>query len=193
MLKQRTNTPAHLLLDDTPYFITAIIYQGRKLLVAPTLKETLLELMHTYFAKFNWELHHWVILDNHYHMLGQSRRGEDLSKIMRSIHSHSAQVIRQTTHAAKPIWWNYWDYCPRDETDYLIRLNYLLYNPVKHGYVADLKDYPFSSFHQLYQTEGRAKLTHQFQAHPQYRSLVLPEVDDESLNSESQSHSESQS
>jgi putative transposase len=179
MLKKRKNTPAHLLLDDTPYFITAIIYQSRRLLAEPQLKETLLELIQTYFAKYNWELHHWVILDNHYHILGQSRRGEDLSNVMRSIHSHSAQYIRSATQAAKPIWWNYWDYCPRNEADYLTRLNYLLYNPIKHGYTTDLKNYPFSSFHQLYETKGRTELVHQFQMYPAYRTLVLSEVDDE--------------
>ena len=59
MLKKRKNTPAHLFLDDTPYFITAIIYQSRKLLADSPLKMALLELIQTYFVKFNWELHHW--------------------------------------------------------------------------------------------------------------------------------------
>ena len=106
---------------------------------------------------------------------------------MRSIHSHSAQFIRSATQAAKPIWWNYWDYCPRNDTDYLTRLNYLLYNPIKHGYTTDLKDYPFSSFHSLYKTKGHAELTHQFQNYPNYRTLILPEVDDDDENLESQS------
>jgi putative transposase len=184
VLKKRIHTPAHLLLDDTPYFITAIIYKKRKLLAPAHLKQTLLELIQTYFAKFHWDLHHWVILDNHYHILGQSRCGADLPKVMRSIHSHSAQYIRQIP-AEKPIWWNYWDYCPRNEADYMTRLNYLLYNPIKHSYVTDLKEYPFSSFHHLYKNIGRDKLAHQFKANPGYRHLVLPEVDDVDMESQS--------
>lgn len=178
-VKKHQHTPAHLLLDDTPYFITAIIYQNRKLLAQAHLKQTLLELMQTYFTEFQWELHYWVILDNHYHILGQSRRGKDLSKLMRSIHSHSAQYIRQNTSAQKPIWWNYWDYCPRNEADYMTRCNYLLYNPIKHGYVTDLKAYPFSSFRHLYESIGRTELAAQFKAYPDYRHLVLSEVDDD--------------
>jgi len=44
-----------------------------------------------------------------------SRKGTDLSKIMGRIHSHSATKIRSATHCELPIWWNYWDYCPRNE------------------------------------------------------------------------------
>jgi hypothetical protein len=54
ILKKRKNTPAHPYLDDTPYFITAIIYQSRKLMADPPLKMALLELIQTYFVKFNW-------------------------------------------------------------------------------------------------------------------------------------------
>lgn len=141
MLKRHHHTPAHLFLDDTPYFITGGIYKKRPLLAEATAKAYLLELLQTTFQQHGWDLHHWVILDNHYHVLGQSSRGEDLTPIFRAVHSRSAIVIRQMTKCAKPVWWNYWDYCPRSEKDYLIRLNYLLYNPVKHGYVTDLRDY----------------------------------------------------
>jgi putative transposase len=179
MLKKHRNTPAHLFLDDTTYFVTGAIYQKRYLLKDPEIKDKLLDLIQTYFTQYNWELHHWVILDNHYHILGRSRKGTDLTSIFRSIHSRSAISIRQTTHCAKPVWWNYWDYCPRNEVDYIIRLNYLLMNPIKHEYVNDLHDWPFSSFHTLFAEKGRQQLVKQFRNYPQYRTLILNEVYDD--------------
>jgi putative transposase len=176
MLKKHRHTPAHLYIDDTGYFITAAIYQKRPLLSESALKNKLLEFLQGYFDKHDWELHHWVILDNHYHLLGKSGKGEDMEAIFRNVHSQTAKLIRQVTACEKPVWWNYWDYCPRNEKDYMTRLNYLLINPVKHGYVTSLYDYQFSSFHNLFGEIGREQLVRQFQTYPDYKNLVLHEA-----------------
>jgi putative transposase len=41
----------------------------------------------------------------------------------------------------------YWEHVIRDEPDYLRHMDYIHYNPVKHGYVQLVKDWPYSSFH----------------------------------------------
>ena len=43
----------------------------------------------------------------------------------------------------------YWEHTIRDEEDYENHVNYIHYNPVKHGYVKNVKDWPYSSFHQF--------------------------------------------
>jgi len=179
MFKRSEHTPAHMFMDKTPYFITGAIYHKRHLLVLAEIKQAVIDLIQQYFAQYHWELHHWVILDNHYHLLGKSARGQDLHPIFQAIHSRSAKLIRQTTNCEKPVWWNYWDYCPRDEAEYLTRLNYLLNNPVKHGYVTDLHHYPFSTFHALLEAQGRAYLVKQFQAYPGYKTLTPSEAEND--------------
>ncbi len=79
------------------------------------------------------------------------------------------------TDCALPVWWNYWDYCPRNEHDYTVRQNYLFNNPFKHGYVTDLKDYHFSSFQRLLETQERETLARQFQEYKEYRYLLVEE------------------
>jgi len=175
--KDYLHNPTHIFMDNTPYFITAAIYQKRPLLQNQELKEHLLNCIKCYFDKHQWALHHWVILDNHYHLLGQSRIGQDLPKIITQIHSVSGYHVKQVTQTQQRIWWNYWDYCPRDEKDYLVRLNYLLVNPIKHGYTKNLNDYPFSSFHQSLDETGREQLMRQFKDHTEYKNLALPEDD----------------
>ncbi len=179
MLKRSEHTPAHLLVDNKPYFITAAIYKKRMLLAGPDLKEELIGLIRKNFADYDWELHQWVILDNHYHLMGKSRRGKDLPAIIRNIHRASAFLILDATKCEKPVWWNYWDYCPRekdDNKDYMIRLTYLLANPVRHGYTKDLKAYPFSGFYELYAEKGREHLSRQFRKYKDYKTLVLHEA-----------------
>ncbi len=131
------------------------------------------------FKGFGWQLHHWVMLDNHYHLLGQSCEGKDLSEIFRRIHGGTSGFIRKTTKCELPVWWNYWDYCPRNEKDYRTRMNYLFHNPAKHGYVTNLQNYPFSSFHQAFTELGRAHLVRQFQDYPEYKTLILHEAEDD--------------
>ncbi len=114
-MNKHLHTPIHFFCDNSPYFITAAIYEKRLLLANEDIKAELLRLIHKVFQEKDWILDHWVILDNHYHLLGSSRKGEDLPKIMQSIHSQSCFLISQTTNCKKQVWWNYWDYCPRNE------------------------------------------------------------------------------
>jgi putative transposase len=41
----------------------------------------------------------------------------------------------------------FWEHCIRDDRDLHRHLDYLHYNPVKHGYVPCARDWPWSSFH----------------------------------------------
>jgi putative transposase len=177
MIIKHPNRPAHLFVDNSAYFITAAIYQKRKLLCSSEIKNYLLTTIQQCFDEKGWVLNDWVILDNHYHLLGMSKNGADLSNIMGKIHMLSAKFIYSQLNAEKPIWWNYWDYCPRDEKAYLIRLNYLFNNPIKHGYVNNLHDYPFSSFHSYMEKQGRELLVKQFKEYADYKNLMLGEDD----------------
>ena len=41
----------------------------------------------------------------------------------------------------------YWEHQIRDDLDYERHVNYIHFNPVKHGHVARAADWPYSSFH----------------------------------------------
>jgi putative transposase len=43
----------------------------------------------------------------------------------------------------------YWEHTLRDETDFARHADYIHFNPVKHGHVSRVRDWPFSSFHRL--------------------------------------------
>ena len=42
----------------------------------------------------------------------------------------------------------YWEHTIRNSEDLYRHIDYIHYNPVKHGLVQQLKDWPYSSFHQ---------------------------------------------
>jgi putative transposase len=43
----------------------------------------------------------------------------------------------------------YWEHAIRDEDDFTRHLDYIHFNPVKHGHVSRVKDWPHSSFHRM--------------------------------------------
>ncbi len=175
MFKRGLHTPPHLLLDHTPYFITGAIRGRRPLLRDDALKRAFILMIEEAFTFYGWTLHDWVVLDEHYHLLGVSAQGADLSQLITRLHSRSAKWISQQTGCALPVWRNYWDYSPRDEEDFRVRQNYLYFNPIKHGYVQDLRDYPYSSFPQRLAESGYSGLAEQFRVFGGYRGLALDE------------------
>lgn len=49
-----------------------------------------------------------------------------------------------------PLWQRrYWEHTIRDEDDWQRHVNYIHYNPVKHGVVPRVVAWPFSSFHRF--------------------------------------------
>jgi len=57
--------------------------------------------------------------------------------------NESKQKHRETT-----IWQRrFWEHQIRDEVDYHHHFDYIHYNPVKHGWVEQVKDWPYSTFH----------------------------------------------
>jgi putative transposase len=45
----------------------------------------------------------------------------------------------------------FWEHMIRDENDFERHLEYILYNPVKHGLVTRVRDWPYSTFHRFVQ------------------------------------------
>jgi putative transposase len=43
----------------------------------------------------------------------------------------------------------FWEHTIRDESDYTCHVNYIHFNPVKHGLVKFVEEWPFSTFHQF--------------------------------------------
>lgn len=62
-----------------------------------------------------------------------------------SARSGSAQSRRE-----KGIWQRrFWEHRIRDEIDYARHVDYIHFNPVKHGHVSRVSDWPHSSFHRF--------------------------------------------
>lgn len=56
--------------------------------------------------------------------------------------------LRRNARGEYDLWQRrFWEHTLRDETDLQWHVDYVHYNPVKHGHVSAAKDWPHSSFH----------------------------------------------
>lgn len=159
--------PPHVFLDDTWYFVTASIYQKRRLLQPDGHKDFVRDHLKFLIGEFHANQAAWVIEDNHYHVLIKSHVGNDLTRFFGRLHGRTAFELNGRDGArGRQMWHNYWDTCIRTEADYWTRFNYIHHNPVKHGYVRQMEEWPFSSYHYYLEHKGTEWLMDAFRQYP---------------------------
>ena len=155
--KVYVHNPPHLFIPSAKYFITGATYLKKHFLTSEESKEKLLSSIMKGCEKYGWVIEDWVILDNHYHlMLNAPDRVDTLGAMFKEIHKFTALWLLENFPELKDemrIFYNYWDSCITFEKSYFTRLNYIYYNPVKHGYVEEAGDYLWGSYRLRLQIE----------------------------------------
>ncbi len=98
-----------------------------------------------------------VILPEHLHCIWTLPAGEaDFSSRWHDIKARFAAQIpcgerlseRRLKKGERGIWQRrFWEHVIRDKRDFERHADYIHFNPVKHGHVAKVADWPYSSFH----------------------------------------------
>ena len=151
-IKFYEHNPAHYYCENGKYFITGATYKHIRYFTDEQAKEKLLFPIRKGFSDKGWILEDWVILDDHYHLMADSNgNNEFLKSIINSVHRYTATWLnRRDNCQGRKIWYNYWDSLITFERSYYARLNYIWYNPVKHGYCKYAEEYKFGSFRERY-------------------------------------------
>lgn len=72
------------------------------------------------------------------------------SGFSRQIPKHESISISRQSKGERGIWQRrYWEHCIRNQEDYEKHVDYIHYNPVKHGYVKRAVEWPFSTIHEF--------------------------------------------
>ena len=68
----------------------------------------------------------------------------------RALPSDETVSTSRKSKGERGIWQRrYWEHTLRDENDYARHVDYIHFNPVKHGHVGCVRDWPYSSFHRM--------------------------------------------
>ena len=140
------------------YFFTLVTEQRRQLFTSEARVEILRNAFRQVMDKYPFTLDAIVVLPDHLHCIWTLPQDDaDFATRWRLVKSwftrHCDMVARTPPDAARlrkgeqAIWQHrYWEHLLRDEADYRRHVEYIHYNPVKHGYVDRPLDWPYSSF-----------------------------------------------
>lgn len=100
-----------------------------------------------------------MVLPNHYHLLVGAAEPAALGGAIRLVHGRLSRQwnLEDGTPGGK-VWFRYTDRAIRSERHYCVALNYVHYDPVKHGYARSPYDWGASSVHRYVEELGREGL-----------------------------------
>lgn len=113
----------------------------------PLNREVLLSAMHRVKDKHPFRHFAHVIMPDHMHWLFAPEERTDFSVIVAAVKRDVTWRLKEQGKLDRPLWQNrFYDHVVRDEDDFSRHLDYIHFNPVRHGLAADPGDYPWSSF-----------------------------------------------
>jgi putative transposase len=148
-----------IFLDGYSYFITLVTYRRTPLLIKNI--DLLRQAFRLSKEKYNYSIDAIVVLPDHLHMILTPEKAAEYPKIITHIKRSFVYALDlQTKTIAKikvttskynrkhsGIWQDrYYEHTIRNEKDYGIKLDYIHYNPVKHGLAEYAAEWRYSSF-----------------------------------------------
>jgi len=152
------------------YFFTVNTYRRQALLTDPPVYSALREALRAVKRAHRFTIDAFVLLPDHLHCLWTLPEGDaDYALRWNLVKRRVSQQVRHlittdlTSSRGKRrelgLWQRrFWEHQIRDDLDFAKHVDYVHWNPVKHGYVIRVADWPYSSFHR-YVTRGRYPLT----------------------------------
>ena len=150
-----TNYRRNRIKGGTYFFTVNLADRKQDLLVRYI--DGLRSALQTEMRRANFEILGFVVLPDHLHAVWRLPAGDaDYSNRWRRIKTRFSRTIpkgeavseSRQSKGERGIWQRrFWEHTIRDENDLRQHLDYVHYNPVKHGYVSRVADWPHSTFH----------------------------------------------
>lgn len=151
---------------DTPgatYFFTVVSHLRRPVLVSDEVRAALRYAIDEVRRDRPFDLLAWVLLPDHLHCIWRLPDGDaDYSTRWSAFKRLTTQKSGSKRSAAgsrasrrESLLWQrrFWEHQIRDDADMARHIDYVHWNPVKHGVVKRVADWPYSTFHR-YVKEG---------------------------------------
>jgi putative transposase len=137
------------------YFFTVVTHNRRKIFAADKNIEILRAGFQYVMRKHPFRIDAHVILPDHAHFIWTLPDDDsDFSMRWRLIKSYFTRHFQAAAAPRYSLWQKkFWEHLIRDERDMKNHVEYIHYNPVKHGLVQSPIEWPFSSIHR-YILEG---------------------------------------
>lgn len=146
-------------IEGGTYFFTLSTYNRRPFLCSPENVELLRQAFRYTIQRHPMEIDAFVLLPDHLHTIWTLPEGDHnfsmrwrliksyFSRYCQDKYDDIASVSRQSKK--ERVFWQrrFWEHMIRDNEDFVRHVEYIHYNPVKHGLVDTPRDWEYSSFH----------------------------------------------
>lgn len=158
------HAPPHPFRQTGAYLITAVNFEHRAVMNSPYRRNEFEAKLLRSMNRITEEPIAWAILPNHDHVLISIESLNDVSIALKHLHGTTSREwnIEDNLTGRRRVWYKFTDTYIRSETHLHTAFNYIHYNPVKHGYVTDPYNWPWSSLHMYYEEKGKAWLQEQW-------------------------------
>jgi putative transposase len=130
------------------FLITGVTHDRRRIFKVDATAKLCLEIFQRYRIQGLYNLHAFVVMPDHIHLLLTT---EDLPNAMKHIRGGFSHDLASKREVWQP---RYDDREIFDEKGYLDARDYIHQNPVRAGLVANAEDYPYSSAFRVKTSEG---------------------------------------
>jgi putative transposase len=162
------HAPPHPFNEKTYYFLTAANFEHKHIMATPERRTEFQTLVLEKLRDAEIEIDGWVFLENHYHVLAFVPAFPKLSELFNSLHGTTSRGwnLEHGLTGKRKVWYQFADRMIRGEAHYYSTLNYIHWNPVKHGYVKRLDEWEWSSFNWYLREKGRDWLVEIWRKYP---------------------------
>ncbi len=161
------HVPPHPLRRADYYLITAANFEHAPIMATEQRRLEFQGLLLDAFQNARAEIVAWVVLPNHYHLLAWLPSLEKAKAIFQRLHGlTSRQWNAQDKTVGRKVWYRYSDRLIRSDRHFYATVNYIHYNPVRHGWVKRADEWVCTSLWAYLETKGRAWLVDIWRRYP---------------------------
>ena len=162
------HSPPHPFTDAGSYLISAANHEHVAVMHSPERRSDFQAQLMVELQASGAEVQAWVILPNHYHVLLNISRLERISAALQHLHGKTSREwnLAEGLTGERRVWFKYVDHAIRSDRHWYCALNYVHFNPVKHGLVADPYAWPWSSLSKYLEDYDREWLRQTWQSYP---------------------------
>jgi putative transposase len=130
----------------TAYFITICAHMQRNLFQRHEVAQLMVSTFIKYRDAGEFELHEYVVMPNHVHLLLSLNSQQQLGRVIQLIKGGFSHSLRELGITFPAVWQQrYHDRRVRDENEFAEFSRYIRQNPVRKGLVENAEDYTYSS------------------------------------------------
>ena len=162
------HAPPHPFRGPAIYLLSAANFEHSEIMASASRRTDFETRLVEAMSDIGADVYGWTILPNHYHVLVGLPSLDLASTALKQLHGTTSREwnMADGQTGKRRVWFKFSDRVMRSDAGFYRALNYVHFNPVKHRYVTDVYEWPWSSVHHYAEEHGRDWLRPSWKSYP---------------------------